>query len=181
MALTGNETFYVLGQDAEGNPAAITQQTTTAAIASLAPTVAHAPVPIGASAAITTANAGGVFLLNTAAGSVATLPAATGSGYRYTFVVTTTTTSGAHKILAASNADFINGLAVGENANTAKVFASAASTSHSIQMPFAGTQPSGGFIGDQYAFIDVGANLWQVNGTYQAGTAPTTPFSAATT
>lgn len=36
MALTGNEVIYVLGQDAEGRPAATEQQTTTGAIAALA-------------------------------------------------------------------------------------------------------------------------------------------------
>ncbi len=38
MALTGNETLQVLGQDAAGRPAATTQQTTTGAIAALAST-----------------------------------------------------------------------------------------------------------------------------------------------
>lgn len=36
MALTGNETLFVLGQTSAGTPAATTQQTTTAAIAALA-------------------------------------------------------------------------------------------------------------------------------------------------
>lgn len=38
MALTGNETLFVLGQDTAGHPAATTQQTTTSAIAALANT-----------------------------------------------------------------------------------------------------------------------------------------------
>lgn len=38
MALTGNETLFVLGQDATGRPAATTEQTTTGAIAALAAT-----------------------------------------------------------------------------------------------------------------------------------------------
>lgn len=36
VTLTGNETLYVLGQDANGRPAATTEQTTTGAIAALA-------------------------------------------------------------------------------------------------------------------------------------------------
>ena len=139
-----------------------------------------APVAAGATLTLTATQSNGVILLNTAAGSTVTLPAATGSGNKYRFIVTTTTTSGAHKILAASSSDFINGLAFGENAGTAKAFASAAATNHSIQMPFTGSQPSGGFIGDVFDVTDVAANLWNVNGLYQAGTTPTTPFSAAT-
>ena len=145
-----------------------------------APVIHTPPLAVGASATITAVSAGKTILLNTASGSVATLPAATGSGDIYYFVVTTTATSNAHKILAASGSDYMNGIATGQNANTAKVFSSAASTNHSIQMPFAGTQPSGGFIGDWFEVTDVAINLWQVTGMYQAGTTPTTPFSSAT-
>lgn len=142
--------------------------------------MSNSPQAAGAALAVTAAMSGKTILLDTAAGSVATLPAATGSGRNYRFVVTATTTSGAHKILAVSVSDFLNGIVTGENAGTAKCFASAAATNHSIQMPFTGTQPSGGFIGDWFEFTDIGANLWTVRGMYQAGTTPTTPFSSAT-
>lgn len=141
----------------------------------------HAPTAAGATLAVTDAMSGSSILLNTASGSTATLPAATGSGATFRFYVTATTTSNAHKILAASVSDFMNGIVTGENAGTAKCFASAAATNHSIQMPFTGTQPSGGFIGDWFEVTDIAANLWTVQGMYQAGTTPTTPFSSATT
>lgn len=141
----------------------------------------QAPVAAGATLAVTGAMAGASIKLDTAAGSVATLPAATGSGATYTFIVTTTATSNAHKILAASVSDFLNGNATGHTAAGATLtFSAAAATAHSIQMPFAGTQPSGGFIGDWFTFVDIGANLWAVRGQYQAGTTATTPFSAST-
>lgn len=141
----------------------------------------QAPVAAGTTLALTSASAGATVLLNTATGSTVTLPAATGSGATYTFVVSATASSNAHKVLAASVSDFLNGIVTGENAGTAKCFASAAATNHSLQMPFAGTQPSGGFIGDWFTVTDIAANLWTVRGMYQAGTTPTTPFSAATT
>lgn len=137
------------------------------------------PVNAGASITLTTASPTTINL-NTAAGSVVTLPAATGSGKSFRFFVTTTTTSGSHKILAASSADFLIGLAIGENAGTAKVFPSTAATNHSIQMPFTGTQPSGGFVGDFIEVVDIAANLWGTSMQYQAGTTPTTPYSSAT-
>lgn len=144
--------------------------------------IGPAPIGIGASKTLTQQNSGSTILLDTAAGSTATLPAATGSGNKYRFIVTTTASSNAHKILAASVSDFIIGNAVGHTAAGATLaFSSAAATNHSIQMPFAGTQPSGGFIGDYFNFTDVGANLWAVDGMYQAGTTATTPFSSATT
>lgn len=153
---------------------------TISGVAITGSSVSNTPQAVGATLAVTAAMSGKTLLLDTAAGSVATLPAATGSGANYRFVVKTTASSNAHKILAASSSDFLNGIVTGENANTAKCFASAAATNHSIQMPFAGTQPSGGFIGDWFEFTDIAANLWTVRGMYQAGTTPTTPFSAAT-
>ncbi len=153
---------------------------TGAATAILAP-ISNKPQAVGSTLVVTAAMSGKALLLDTAGGSAATLPAATGSGNTYYFVVKTTATSGAHKILPNSVSDFMNGIVTGENANTAKCFASAAATNHSIQMPFAGTQPSGGFIGDWFQLEDIATNLWQVSGMYQAGTTPTTPFSTATT
>ena len=117
-----------------------------------------APTAAGATKTLTSAQAGTTILLNTAAGSVVTLPAATGSGNEYTFVTTTTTTSGAHKILAASSSDNLIGFLTGENAGTAKCFVSANATgNHSLQMPFTGSQPSGGFEGDWFTFQDIAA------------------------
>ena len=93
--------------------------------------------------------------------------------------VTTTTTSGAHKILAASTADYLDGNVVGQHSNTPLQFSAAAATDHSLQMPFTGSQPSGGFVGDWFELQDVAANTWMVKGMFQAGTTPTTPFSTA--
>lgn len=138
------------------------------------------PITCGSTCTITTGMAGSTILLNLAAGSVATLPAATGSGAHYNFVVTTTVSSNADKILAASTSDKLQGTAIGWTGSTAKVFACLGNTS-AIQMPFAGTQPSGGFLGDTFRYTDVGANLWQVDSVYQAGTTPTTPCSATNT
>lgn len=139
------------------------------------------PVAVGSSLAITAAMVNAPILLDTAAGSTATLPAATGTGNVYKFWVKTTATSNAHKILAASSSDFLNGIAVGHvSAGTTLSFSAAAATAHSIQMPFAGTQPSGGFIGDWFEFTDAATNLWEVKGMYQSGTTSATPFSAAT-
>jgi hypothetical protein len=118
-------------------------------------------------------------LLNTAGGSTATLPAATGTGNKYKFLVSVSTTSAAHKILTAGT-DYIIGVAMGYTGSTAKVFGSPAATNRSIQMPNSGSQPSGGIIGDYFEFTDVGAALWAVRSMYQAGTTPTTPFSSST-
>ena len=97
--------------------------------------LARPPVAIGASKTLVAAQAGTTFLLGTAAGSVAALPAATGTGAKFRFVVTTTATSNAHKIITGSATDCIQGFAIGENGGTAKCFTAApAATYCSIQM-----------------------------------------------
>jgi hypothetical protein len=138
------------------------------------------PAPTACGATCSVANVGGFTLLNLAAGSTATLPAATGTGNSYKLLVTVTTTSAAEKILTNPTTDTIIGTAQGENAGTSKVFVGNASTYHSIQMPFAGTQPSGGFAGDEVECTDVATGVWECNVMYQAGTTPTTPYSAST-
>lgn len=162
-------------------PAAGTFTTLTSTSSSPTAIIGPPPTAGGASIVLTAAKAGQVTKLDTAAGTTVTLPAATGTGNHYLFVVSVAASSNAHKILAASSSDNIIGIMYGQNANTAKVFqCTAASTYHSIQMPFAGTQPSGGQQGDSFEFIDIGTNLWWVRGNYSAGTTPTTPCSTST-
>jgi len=140
-----------------------------------------APTACGATCTISTANAGtGLILLNQAAGSSVTLPAATGTGNVYKMRISVATTSAAEKILLTTVTDTIIGTAVGENAGTAKVFVGNASTYHSIQMPFTGSVPSGGFIGDTIVCTDMASTIWACDIQYQAGTTPTTPYSAST-
>ncbi len=141
----------------------------------------QAPIGVGSSVSATAVHAGATYLLDTAGGSTLTLPAATGTGNKYRVVVSVSTTSAAHKVLAASVSDFIVGAAIGQsNAGAVLGFHSAAATNHSLQMPNAGSQPSGGIIGDSYEFTDIGANLWECTGMFTAGTTATTPFNSAT-
>ncbi len=140
---------------------------------------AQPPKAVGSALTLTAAHSGQTILLDTAGGSVVTLPAATGTGNKFNCYVSVSATSNAHKILAVGS-DYIIGIAMGFTGSTAKVFASPAATNQSIQMPFTGSQPSGGFLGDWFEFEDIGSALWSVKSMYQAGTTPTTPFSSST-
>lgn len=141
----------------------------------------NSPFACGATCSVNIGQIGSVTLMNQAAGSVATLPAATNTGNSYRFMISVLTTSGTEKILTSPVTDAIIGTAVGENGGTAKIFVGNSSTYHSIQMPFSGSQPSGGFIGDSIVCTDVAIGSWMCNIAYQAGTTPTTPYSASTT
>ena len=139
------------------------------------------PAPVACGATCTASVPNATYLLNQAAGSTATLPTSAGTGNTYKFLITVATTSAQEKILLTTVTDTIIGTAIGENGGTAKVFVGNAGTYHSIQMPFAGTQPSGGFIGDSIACTDIATGTWQCQVIFQGGTTPTTPYSSSTT
>ena len=123
----------------------------------------------------------GVTLSNLAAGTTATLPTSSGSGSVFTLIVSTTTTSAAVKVLLATTTDVIIGTGIGWTGSTAKIFAGNAGTYHSIQMPYSGSQPSGGFQGDTIVCTDVATGTYNCNITYEGGTTPTTPYGTGTT
>ncbi len=125
--------------------------------------------------------AGQLKFFNLAGGSTATLPTSSGSGSVIRFRITVADSSAQEKVLLTTTSDVIIGTAIGENAGTAKVFIGSAITAHSIQMPFAGTQPSGGFVGDQITCTDIATGTWACDIIYQAGLTPTTPYSTSTT
>lgn len=172
--LVGNEQLLVLGVQTNGMPAATTFHTTTGLIAG-APQV---PLAGGATSSLTELNAGNLNLFGTAAGTVFTLPAATGSGVTFKFVVTTTVTSNSHKILPASVADFMQGVIATEDSGTMTGWAANVAATHSVAMN--GTT-TGGILGDMFTVTDVKSGVWQVNGVTQSSGTAATPFSTSLT
>lgn len=136
------------------------------------------PVLAGSTKTLTAANAGQIILLDQAAGSVVTLPAATGTGNKYYFIIKTTVTSNSHKILAASTSDFIGGVLSTEDGGTTTGWYSDNATNHSIAMN--GTT-TGGYLNSKITLEDYATNQWMVSGfTKSTGTAAT-PFSTSAT
>lgn len=140
--------------------------------------IGPAPVACGSTCSPT---AGQLVLLNQTAGSTVTLPTAAGTGNVIRLRVSVTTTSAQEKVLLTTVTNTIIGNAIGWTGSTPAVFSGSASTYHSLQMPYSGTQPSGGFIGDTITCTDVGSTIWSCDVTFQGGTTPTTPYNASTT
>jgi len=113
---------------------------------------------------------GRIVALDRAAGVAVTLPAATGSGRRYRFIVKTAVTSNANTIKVDSAAAIMQGLAVGRSAGYLT-----AADSDTISMN--GTT-TGGLRGEFWEIIDLAANLWGVRGTMASSSTEATPFSA---
>ena len=117
--------------------------------------------------------------LNAVAGFTSTLPPATGTGNKYTFIVVATITSGDYIIKVADGTDIMIGQAwiADDDAvpATSKNWLTDNTNSDTITMNGTST---GGIIGDKIILIDVATDTWsvQIYGR-QTGT-EATPFSA---
>jgi len=122
---------------------------------------------------------GKIVLLDTAAGSVVTLPAASGSGAVFRFLVSTTATSNSHIVKVANSSDFMTGFIdiLDLDGTTISSYKGDGSADDTVTM---NRTTTGGFIGDYVEAIDMKANLWHIRGklTCAAGSNPADPLSA---
>jgi hypothetical protein len=140
-------------------------------------------IGIGSTKTLTVGNANDTLAFDTATGSVATLPAATGSGAVIRFYVKTLATSNSHIIYTASangvgGSDVFTGIISGtrvDSGNGVLGFA-AASTSNTITLNRSTTGSVS--LGEYIEVEDVATNVWNVKGVLSAtGAAFATPFS----
>lgn len=127
--------------------------------------------------AATAATHGNRITLVNDADVVITLPAATGTGYTYTFLVVTTAWTGGTIQAASASDSFLGGInGVDDDADAAYAW-KAESGDDTVQGNGTAT---GGKVGDWYKFTDVATGLFLVEGFItQSGGAEATPFSAA--
>lgn len=143
-------------------------------------------VAAGATKTLTAANNNQTIKLDTLAGSVVTLPAATGSGTKFKFLVSVLATSASHKIQVANASDFMVGLISGarvDTANTVLGFAAANSgtvATNSDTITLNRTTTGSVTVGEWIEVEDIAANTWEVSGMLSAtGALFATPFTAA--
>jgi len=120
----------------------------------------------------------GIFLFDSAAGIVYTLPSPT-IGHEFTFIVTVTATTNFHKVITNSASVFIVGLMYGvatDNSNTSVAYVANGTTHIAVKQN--GTT-TGGYIGDQYTLKCVSSTLWAVQGTMLQTGSTATPFSTS--
>lgn len=127
------------------------------------------------------ANNNDTVLLDTATGgSTVTLPAATGSGATFKFVVSVLATSPAgHIVKVANTSDTMKGVIANVGtlpAGSATAFATDA-TSDTITLN-AGNKTGNAAVGEWLEVRDIAANVWAVRGFVTSSGTPATPFSA---
>lgn len=143
-------------------------------------------IAAGAAITLTTAQNGNTVALDNAAGSVATLPAATGSGARFRFYVKTLATSASHKIQVANANDFMIGIINGTRVDVGNAVLGFAAANSGVVATNSDTitlnRSTTGSVskGEWIEVEDVLANTWAVSGVLSAtGAAFASPFSAA--
>jgi len=138
----------------------------------------------GATKTLTLLDSGKTINLDTLAGSVVTLPAATGSGAKFKFLVTIVPTSNSHKIQVPNATDFMIGsiLGISDDPATVKGWIAANSgtvATNSDTITLNRTTTGGVSKGEWIEVEDVGANTWSVTGVITQTGTEATPFTAA--
>lgn len=116
--------------------------------------------------------------LDTLAGSTATLPAATGSGVTYTFIVSVLATSNSHIIKVANTSDAMQGslFTRDDTSDNAQAFFAAAGTDDTITLNRSTTGSV--VVGEIIRITDFAVNRFQVEGFIANTGTAATPFSA---
>lgn len=141
--------------------------------------ISYKPISISANVTLNRAtHANGPLLkFAVAAGATVTLPAASGSGDRYRFLVETTVTSNNDIIQVANATDVMTGVVISANDTDASTSGwETASTSDTITL---NGSTKGGIKGDYIELEDAASGLWRVLGHTSSTGTEATPFSAA--
>ena len=136
----------------------------------------------GSSLSVTEAlHDGKTVLLDTAAGTTITLPASTGGGARFRFLVSTVATSNSHKIQVANSSDTMTGMimTVSDDAGFPVKGYTADATAGADTITLNRTTTGSTVKGEWIELEDYAANKWAVKGMIAATGTEATPFSAA--
>jgi len=183
--LSGNDLIVNSLSTGSATPGGVgTQITATAAQLNAVANDGSRFVAAGSTKTLSSANNKQVIALDTATGSVVTLPAASGSGLQFTFYVKTLATSNSHIVYTASangvgGSDVFEGIIPGtrvDSGNAVLGFA-AQSTSNTITL----NRSTTGSVtkGETFTVQDVATNVWLVKDAFlsSTGAAFATPFS----
>jgi hypothetical protein len=135
----------------------------------------------GDTLAVTAAlHAGKIVQFGKTTGTVVTLPAATGTGHRYTFVIGVAATSNANIIKVANATDVMDGsINIQQDTDVDGTLKAWRADAGDDTMNFAGAAGTGGIVGGRIECIDYKAGFWTCTAwTQSGGASEVTPFSA---
>jgi hypothetical protein len=123
------------------------------------------------------AHAGRIIALNTATGSIVTLPASTGLGAVYKFLVTVTATSNSHIIKVGNVTDEMRGYVI-QDSDTATAPNTWWAADNDDTITLNRTTSGLAAQGEYFVVVDAVLNHFYVQGYSQANGTEVTPFSA---
>ncbi|MCK5616849.1 hypothetical protein KAR91_84085 [Candidatus Pacearchaeota archaeon] len=114
------------------------------------------------------------------AGTIVTLPAATGTGNKYTFVISIAATSNANIIKVANATDVMDGsLNIQQDTDADGTLKCWMAEVGDDTITMAGAATTGGIVGNRIECIDYAAGFWSCTAwTISGGGSEATPFSA---
>lgn len=132
---------------------------------------------VGATRTLAPEESGALCLFDSAAGVVYTLPAPV-VGMQFEFLVKTTITSNAAKIITDAATTFLVGAVVSANSGATTTTAYAANGTTIRALSSNGTT-TGGTIGDRYKVTAISSTQWAIDGQVVATGTTATPFATS--
>lgn len=143
-----------------------------------APLIAGGVIAAGSAYTVTAADDGKTILLDNSTASVVTLPAASGSGARFRFIVKTIG-SGSHKVQVASASDILQGIVNIIDSDTAGTTTGFATASDSDTVTLNHGTTGGVIKGEWLEVEDIASGIFAIRGQLANTSNGATPFSAA--
>lgn len=136
---------------------------------------------LGATRSLNENESGSVVLLDRAAGIVVTLPTAK-PGIHFDFIVTTTVTTNAYKIITAAGTELLIGGYTNvdtDTSNAVAVFLANGTNHVSVNMTATGSNAQGGIQGTKLRFTCLSSTRWEVEGMVEAGGTVASAFATS--
>lgn len=133
---------------------------------------------LGATRTLSVDETGSTVVFDRAAGVVVTLPLAV-PGTTFDFVVSTSVTSNALKVITGAGTEFLQGTLASVDTDTSDAVAgfSGNGTSH-VAVSMNGTT-TGGLLGTSFRLTCLSATKWQISGTNRGSDTVATPFATS--
>lgn len=136
----------------------------------------------GATASLSEFDSGSLVLMDRAAGIVFTLPAACAVGTFFDFLVTTSVTSNAYKVITGAGTELLIGGYTSvdtDSSNAMATFTGNGSTHVAVNMTAAASNALGGLLGTSLRFTKLTSTQWEVLGKVMTGGTPATAFATS--
>jgi Zn-dependent alcohol dehydrogenase len=137
---------------------------------------------LGATRTLNANESGSVVLFDRAAGIVCTLPTAPAVGTHFDFIVTTSVTSNAYKIITGAGTELLIGAYTNvdtDTSNAVAVFSGNGSTHVAVNMAAASSNSTGGLAGTKLRFTCLSATRWEVEGVVLGAGTVATAFATS--